>query len=67
MSSWRWSRRISRCRVKLLAFRAEVARVDSESRRRVSCVIRASRWERDKSINIHIIASMSFDQVRYLL
>ena len=44
MSSRRWSRRISRWRTRLLDFRAEVVRGDSESRRRASWVMRASRW-----------------------
>ena len=42
-SSRRWSRRISRWRVRLLDFRAEVVRGDSESRRRVSWAMSASR------------------------
>ena len=43
-SSRRWSRRISRWRTRLLDFRAEVVRGDSESRRRASWVMSASRW-----------------------
>ena len=43
VSSRRWSRRISLWRERLLDFRAEVVRGDSESRRRVSWDINDSR------------------------
>ena len=46
-SSRRWERRVSRWRVRLLDFRAEVVRGGSESRRRVSWDMRASRWEEE--------------------
>ncbi len=42
-SSRRWSRRISRCRVRWFCFRAEEVRTDSESRRRESWAMSASR------------------------